>query len=944
MHTLPSAAPRTDERGRLGVVARAEELAAIERFLERAGSGPAALVFEGEPGIGKTTIWREVLERAPARGVTLLSCRPVEAEAKLAFASLADLVGPVADRVLPGLPDPQRSALDVALLRASPGDKPPSPRAVAAALLSSLRVLASESPVVLAIDDQQWLDRATADALAFALRRVEPHPVSVVAALRVEGPDVRDALALDLAFAGRIERRRLAPLGMSALHHVLRSRLGHLFPRPVLRRIADTSHGNPFFALEIARALLDGHVAVAAGEPLPVPQAASALVERRLARLPARTRAALLAVAACSTTATSRFERLLGRDDASSLVRAVQAGILDSNGGELRFTHPLLASAVYRSASPRERRALHERLAALVDDVEERARHLALAASAPDEDVALALDEGATRARLRGAPDAAGELAEQAAERTPREDAAARRRRQIQAAEHFFHAGDRRRARTLLDGVLAEGAAGGPRGRALHLLGLTRLHENSFADAIQHLEEALRHVEAPAARVALEIDLFFARFSAGDWAYGVARARALLEEAEQVGDPALLARALSIASSARLVAGEGCDRCAFERAMALEDESEPGLMRPTSLAGFAATYEGRLREAIALVSRSCERARERGEDGDLPYLLGCQSAQRCWQGDLAGAIACADEALLICDQMGSDTMRAVALAHRGRARARSGDLVRARDDLAASRQLFERTGYRTGLLYLLHGEAELELSLGDAAAAARVLEPLLAVVQAVGLGDPFDAAFVPDGAEALAALGDVARAAQLLDPFEARARALDRDWAIAVAMRARSTIAAARGDLDAALEAALEAVARGAAIEMPLDRGRGYLTVGRLRRRRGERRLAHEALERARTIFHEVGMPVWAERTEDELRRIPLRRSADDGLTATEERVALLAAAGRTNQQVARALFMSPKTVEANLSRVYAKLGIRSRAELGALMAERARPPARPQK
>lgn len=131
-------------------------------------------------------------------------------------------------------------------------------------------------------------------------------------------------------------------------------------------------------------------------------------------------------------------------------------------------------------------------------------------------------------------------------------------------------------------------------------------------------------------------------------------------------------------------------------------------------------------------------------------------------------------------------------------------------------------------------------------------------------------------------------------------------------------------------------MARGAAIEMPLDRGRGYLTLGRLRRRRGERRLAHEALEQARTIFHEVGMAAWAERTADELRRVPLRRRAGDGLTASEERVALLAAAGHTSQQVARALFMSPKTVEANLSRIYSKLGIRSRAELGARMAERA--------
>ena len=259
------------------VIGRSAELDTIDVCLDRLEHEAVAIVFAGQAGIGKTTVWAQVFERARGRGLRVLSCRPAEAEAKLAFASLADLLEPVADAILPQLPDPQRMALDVALMRTSPHITVPSARAVAMAVLSTLRLLALASPVVLAVDDQQWLDRASAEAIAFALRRIGDQRIGVVATERVQDCGARDPLRLHSAFRGRIERVQLGPLRLGALHHIIRSHLGHALPRPALRRITDVSGGNPFFALELARALIEAGP-MRAGDPLPVPETLASLV------------------------------------------------------------------------------------------------------------------------------------------------------------------------------------------------------------------------------------------------------------------------------------------------------------------------------------------------------------------------------------------------------------------------------------------------------------------------------------------------------------------------------------------------------------------------------------------------------------------------------------------------------------------------------------------
>jgi DNA-binding CsgD family transcriptional regulator len=926
------------------IVGRGAELDALDACLDRLDREPAAVVFEGQAGIGKTTVWSGVFERAARRRLTVLSCRPAEPETKLAFASLADLLEPVAETILPQLPEPQRMALDVALMRTSPRGTAPSARAVAMAVLSTLRTLSGTTPVVLAIDDQQWLDRASAEALAFALRRIGDRRVGVVGTVRLQDDGARDPLGLREAFKGRIERVEVGPLSLSALHHLIRSHLAHVFPRPTLRHITETSGGNPFFALEQARALIEAGEQVRPGDPVPVPETLLSIVMHRLERLPVLARRLLLlASALAAPTVDLVGDAAAGGDVASSLAGAQQARVIELHDRHIRFVHPLLAYAIYSSVSPEARRALHRRLADVIASPEERARHLALAAAAPDEDVARALDDASSMARRRGAPDAAGELQELAARLTPLDDPEASRRRRTSAAEHFFHAGDRAHARALLETMLAEPTAGAERAKALRLLGQIRGHEDSFADAAAYLREALAHADEPSLSAPIKLDLAFATFSLGDLPAAIDAAREALSDAERLGNPGLVADALCVVVMGEFMAGRGTDYVRIQRALALEDRTRAGqlLLRPTSMIAMIATYEGRLSDADGMLREQSTWATERGEESELPFLLFHLAQLEWWRGEFGSTARYAEEAIMLASQTGSETMRSIGLLWRAAARSGCGDVAVARADFEESRALIDKTGYVQGDLLLRMIKAASDLSLGDVVTVERTLAPLIAVVEATGLaegsffGEPFAVYFVPDAVEALIALDQVPRATAVLELFARLAERLERPWALASVARCRGLLAAAQGDLDAALLSAEDAVARWRRLEMPIELGRALLVLGLVRRRRGDRRLARDALTEALAVFRDRGATPWADRATEELARIPIRRGAPDDLTPTEEQVATLAGEGRTNREIGRALFIGVKAVEANLTRVYAKLGIRSRAELGLRMLER---------
>jgi DNA-binding CsgD family transcriptional regulator len=915
-----------------GVVGRDGEFVAASEFLDSLDMGPAALVFVGEPGIGKTTLWRTTVELEQSRGCRVLKAQPAEAEAQLAFAVLADLVEPVFESVVAELPEPQRHGLAVALLREAPGPDPLDPRAVSAAMLSVLRLLAAKDPVLMAIDDLQWIDRASARVLDFVVRRLDGMPVGVVACERISDHgtrvDLRRALPRD-----RYTRLRLGPLSLGALHQILKQQLGRSFPRRTLVRLQDESGGNPFFALELGRSLPeDGSTA----QVLALPENLRRLVDNRLAALSGLTQEVLLAASALRLPTIDIVSSVTpGRSVESlrALERAAAAGVISIDGPRIRFAHPLFAAGVYTSAPPQVRRLVHRRLAPLVEEIEERARHLALGAEGPDERLAVTVAEAAEHARRRGAPDVGAELLEHAVALTPQGQALERQRRSIQAAEYQFHAGELRRARQTLEALLPEIPAGPERANALRLLGEIRYQQDSFVEGIGLLEEALRHVgEEHSVESAIELRLAFGTLAMADYSAAARHAHRALDFAEHVDESASLAEALASVAILDLLNGRGLDPAKIDRALRLENPHHqiPFMMRPSRVAGFLAFYAGHLTRSDELLAPLRQRILETGEESDLPYADSYLVWSACWRGDLDGAACYADEGIEAAARTGSDSLQSMALGFAALPPAYAGDVVLVRNRATECLALASRTGRVLSTLWANWATALLALSQDDPRAADAALGPLSTIFEQQGVSEPIRAFFLPDEIQALIALGKYERAERLLAVFEEAALRLERRWALMLAYRCRALLLAARGDLDGASAAAGEALARCDGLELRIEVARTFLVAGTVeRRRRGKRRAAGH-LQQALELFDHVGARLWAQRARAELDRVGQRTASSIELTVSETRVAQLTASGLTNREVAAQLFISPKTVEANLARIYRKLNIRSRAELGA--------------
>jgi DNA-binding NarL/FixJ family response regulator len=918
------------------VFGRDGELGAIQRFLEGVPSGPSALVLEGSAGIGKSTLWQAATERAAAYRYTTLSCRAAESEAKLALAALADLLAALADDLLARLPAPQRRALEVALLRRDAHGPPRDPRALATAVRSVLVELSARAPLLVAIDDLQWLDVPSARMLDFALRRLGTARVGILAASRVGDPRA-DRLALERAFPhDRVVRVRIGPLSVADLHQVIQVKLGQALPQPVLVRVAQAADGNPLFALEIARVLLEGGVPPP-GQPLPVPRDVKALVGRRARALPPPTREALLAAAALPQARVQLVAAALGRPPGADLEPAERAGIVELDRGVVRFTHPLFATAIYTSASTERRRQLHQRLATVVDDAEHKARHLALAADGPDEHVAAALERAARAVSRRGVTTAAAELAEQARELTPSHTTAQFRRRGVLAAECHLVAGDLGRGRVLLEEVVAATPPGTARVRALALLGQVRVHQGSFPDAVGLFAQARQEAAGDMGLLGLiEGELSHALLSVGEVERAAAHATRALELLEEHGPPVVLADVLAFSVTLDVLQGRRLDDDKLARALALEDPDRPVVVvsRPSFQAGFCMLCVGRIAEARVRLRALRERMLERGQDMELPGTGNYLAWIECLRGDLVAAHAYAREAYEAAVGVGSGWLRGLTLAGCALVDAYRGEADAVRAGAAEALVLLRQAGGTLRESWALWAVGLLELSLGNPAATARALDPLAQRVEAAGTVAMTRGAFLPDEVEALVALGELQRAERLLEILEAHGRSSGLAWPLATAARCRGLLLAAQGELDGALRALGEALTHHAGLEMPLELARTLLVYGQIQRRQKRKRAARDSLAQALDLFERSGAALWAKRAREELGRVGVRPRAPQGLTAAERRVAELAARGLTNQEVAAAAFMSHKTVEANLTRIYRKLGIRSRAELGVRLAE----------
>jgi DNA-binding CsgD family transcriptional regulator len=892
------------------LVGRESELAAVESLLR--SERPCAIAIVGEPGIGKTTLWQAAVDHVRAHGARLLIARPTESEARLAFAGLADLLADVPDELFAQLPEPQRMGLDVALLRA-PSAHPPERRVVGAGFLTLLRALTAESEVVCAIDDVHWLDASSAQVIEFALRRLGEEPVRALVSVRASefGRAPITALERDL----QIEHVELGPLSVAALHRVLTQELGRTFPRPTLVRLARVADGNPLYAIEIARELgRRGEHDLS--RRVPVPQSLDALVRARVQALPAEARDALLRAAALARPDTETIDPL-------ELAPAEEAGLVRIEvDGRIEFVHPLFASAVYSAAPAARLREAHDTVADLARDPEERARHLALAASGPDAGVVQELQAAARHARMRGSPDSAAELTRLALGLLPA-NASERPELQLELAEQLHLASDFPAARALLEELRTTLQPGDLRARALLTLVEIDYWRSGESEATALAQEALEDARDPVlkARCHAAVALYAGTVDLPKAAASAREALALLEHAPDP-DPGLVAAALSARVRADLFLGNGFDRKTAMQALALEEGNPPATVdtRVVFKLGQWLRYIDDLDGARAALEQAEEQAREEGDESSLANILLNRVIVATWAGDLAGAAELAERMLDAFGQQGlgpeaGDLWRAYVDAYAGRL-----DSVRA----AAARE--ETTEPMvTALWSRCLGLAE--LAAGETASADRHLREAIEVFERVDFREPAIWRVEGDAIEAALAVGAVDRARERLVGFEERAARSQIPWSLAVSRRCRGLVLAGQGKLDAAAEALERALAEHGRCPMPFERARTLLVQGRLQRRLKQKRQARLTLDEARELFDRQGAETWLARTDEELGRVAVRRAPDE-LSATELRIAWLAAEGLTNKAIAEQAFVSVKTVESNLKRAYGKLGISSRAQL----------------
>jgi DNA-binding CsgD family transcriptional regulator len=888
------------------LVGREAEVEAVHDALAR--PAPVAIVLEGDAGIGKTALWRAGLAEAEIRGLRTLVARPGEAETGLSHASLGDLLAPIADEVAGELPEPQREALDVALLRVAPGVTSVSPRAVGAATLTALRVAAERTALLLAVDDIQWMDPASADALRFALRRLEGEDVVLFATRRLEN----GRAPLDVGFGDeRLVRIGVGPLDPDALRSLIRTRLDARIPQPALARLAEVSGGNPYHALELARAAMRQSGGDALSAEFTLPESMYAVLQERLREFSPGTLEALGTIAAMSRPTLTAAAAII---DAHTLDAAFDAGVLHEDGDAIRFDHPLLAEAAYRVLAPSRRRAVHERLAATTTDAEERARHLAAASTDANSSVASAIAKGAEAAAERGGLAAAAELLEASARLEPEPELAARRR--ITAVGHHMSCGDLARA-VALGRALAEQLPAGPM-RSRALVAWAQADTSDLAGSIDLAEQAVAeagddHEALIDALLWQSVFLVYAdRQDEGNAA--LSRARDL----SRPDDPRDLR--VQVITQYAYLAHLGGEPASLELARKAA-ELEGNDLIPSAgwggglVLGRVLTSVDQLDDARPILAERRRRATELGDDEGREALSMFLAEVEMRAGRLDTARGYARELVAARSMVATyqgDVELARKLADRGLARSEAQG-----DALVASAN-------RTALGFL-------EFSLGHNEAAVQHFQPAVERFLRGDGGDPGlrHNIIVPDAVEALVALGRLGEAEALLGAWERAGETFDRARIHATAARCRALLAAASGDLDAALHQAKEALEHHRGLPVPFERARTLIVLGTLHRRAKHKAVARTALAEAVEILEGMGAPIWAERARTELGRIG-GRAASDGLTPTERRVADLVAEGRSNKEVAEALFVSVRTVEANLTRVYAKLGIRSRTELAA--------------
>jgi DNA-binding CsgD family transcriptional regulator len=912
-----------------GDLVRSAEWRQVRAFAETAPAAPAALALQGEAGAGKSTLWRAGIEAAAAAGHRLLRSEPSASETDLSFAGLSDLLTGVLPLVADEIPGPQREALEIALLLRPASNEPPAARAVGLAVLAALRGCLSEGPVLVAIDDVQWLDEASLEALAFALRRVQSGPLSLLMAARTEA--AADPLTAGapppphgwrdlLAALPATDVIDLVPLDMWQIQNLLPCTVTAAQAREVARQ----SRGNPFWALQVSASL--------EGAESQVPPLARTLTDRLSHALSADAFAALAAVAAAGRIGVSEALEALKdlADPAAALDAAVLAGAVVEVGDRLSAAHPLIGAAAVESLPPARRAQVYRRLASASSNPERYAHFAALAAGpGPDQAVAEALDAAAEAAHARAANAAAAQFAAQAVTITPVSGADALVRRAIRAGELLFLAGEMERSLEHLEALDIDRLTTEDLERALPMLADVVSLVRGVAAATAVVTRAVDAAGPDPRRRALVLAL------ASDIGYGIqGRRRAAAAEAISCAEAAgpvaspVLHSALVNLMAAKVSAAEGLDTGLLERAETLE-AGLPALRlhnRADVHRGVWARCTDDVDTSRAAMRRCIARAREAGEDYMLVTFLSYLAATE----ELAGDFAAAGAALAEAEQVAAFYDWPPSPWHlepRCELLIAAGDLDGALS-LAGEYLLDEESRAVPARFIGACVRGKVSMWRGDAEAAVRDFEQAGRFAAQRDWVEPGVRSRIDHVlAEAYVAVGRTGDAARISAWLAELGGRLSRPALTGDAHRIDALACAAAGDLEAAAEAARAAVAAHQSSPLRLELARSLLVLGQIERRRKARGQSRDALVRARELAAQMGHRPLLAAIEKELPRVAAERSGTE-LTATERRVADLIAAGTTNRDAAAALFVSVRTVETHVASIYRKLGVRTRAEL----------------
>jgi hypothetical protein len=769
--------------------ARERELEAVSGLLSGHAIPATALVLEGEPGIGKTSLWERGTALGHELGLRVLSARASGAETGLPFAAVIDLLDGVTDEELDALPPPQLRALRVALYREDPSDCCAEPQAIALGLLSALRVLAASERLLVAIDDVQWLDRTSEEALAYVVRRLSAEPVAFLLARR---PARRSALE-DAFPEERLRLVRVEPTSLGATRHILAARLGLRLPHHLLRRVYDTTLGNPLFALEVGR-VLAGLDLDTLGEDVPVPDHVEDLLGLRVTDLDDSVRRVLLALALSADLRVAQLGELAGPD---ALQRALDEAVVLVDGERVRAAHPLLAAAAKRHATPDQSRELHRALADVVTNEQGQALHLALATPEEDEELAARVAAAAELAAGRGTPRLAFELATHAVRLTPA-GAETYVSRLLDLGRHLSIAGEKQRLTDLLRDRVASLPDAASRVAAYVLLTQGVVRDND--DIRQLLEKALSEAgDDPALRAPVLAEL--AENEAVVTVVNVAGAELRAAEAVATGGsgrPDDQRRGLTALTWTRALSGQPvADLC--EQSRALPEGQSVVSRQPDRVAGQRLVWRGEVREARELLTSLRTKAEERAE----PSAYALVRLHLC---ELELRVGAWSEAQRLLDDWGASAdnillhwpmyERCRALLAAGR-----GDAAEARRWAGLTLDRVESTGVRWDWL-----EAKRALGLAalldrDVTAAVAHLAAVWDHTQREGVLDPGAFPVAPDLVEALLEADDGETAREVSERLAELAEAQKHPWALAGAQRTAALVALAGSYSDQAGEA-----------------------------------------------------------------------------------------------------------------------------------------------